>query len=585
MQFKNIQINGFGNLKDVNLNFKNGLNIVTGDNESGKSTLSEFIKGIFYGINKNKNGKDFSDLEKFKPWDESNFSGKLLYTLNDDEYVVFRDFNKNNAKVYDKSGQEVTDMFNKDKSRGAEVGIQHLEMDEDTFENSVFVKQKKIKINELSQSTILQKLTNIIKSGEEDVSYENTLKKLEKILLDEVGTDRTQNKPKNILKKAIADLQISKSRLIINREKHDEIDEKLKALKEDINKNQEKLDSAINTFNIKNKYEKMIQDQKAQFDIEQKLKNEQKEIAKAKNKKRKIIDTIIISILNFVLSTVFVVINQLWIALAVLLVISVITILNAKLRYKEELDIKTNNFDLVSEEVRKKENKELESLEKDGVKKTYTESKITDLKKIIEEAEKEKNDLALAEHKLIIEDESLDEGLSNLNDVEEELALKEEETKKLMQKEEALKYAIEKLQESYAELKEEVIPDIEKDIKAYISRTTNGKYLNVRYNDYDGLITENELGQIVTVDKLSIGTLDQMYLGFRMAIASKYNNVPIIFDESFVYCDDNRLKNILKVLADMSAERQIIILTCSNREKNILQELNIEANTIDLNDR
>ena len=203
MQLKNLQINGFGKLEDININLKNGLNLIIGENESGKSTFTEFIKGIFYGVSRNKNGKDYSDYEKFKPWNDKNFSGKLVYALNDEEYVVYRDFNRNNTKIYDKNGIEITSEFNKDKSRGAEVGIAHLQMDEETFDNSVFIKQKEIKVNELSQNTMIQKLTNIIQSGEEDVSYETTIKKLEKILLDEVGTDRTQNKPKNILKREL----------------------------------------------------------------------------------------------------------------------------------------------------------------------------------------------------------------------------------------------------------------------------------------------------------------------------------------------------------------------------------------------
>ena len=62
----------------------------------------------------------------------------------------------------------------------------------------------------------------------------------------------------------------------------------------------------------------------------------------------------------------------------------------------------------------------------------------------------------------------------------------------------------------------------------------------------------------------------------------KYNNIPMIFDEAFVFCDDVRLTNILKTLSEMSEERQIIILSCSNREEKILELLNVEFNKIKL---
>lgn len=580
MQIKNIQINGFGRIEDANINMKNGLNLIIGENESGKSTLTEFIKGIFYGVSRNKNGKEYSDYEKLKPWNEKNFSGKLVYSMDDEEFIVYRDFNRNNAKVYDKNGTEITNEFNKDKSRGAEIGLAHLEMDEDTFDNSVFIKQKEIKIDELSQNTMLQKLTNIIQSGEEDVSYETTLKKLEKLLLEEVGTERTQNKPKNILKRTLSELELKKSKLIENRVKHENIEGKKKILFEKKKQNEKALNDAIKVFNIKNKYEKMIQEQKAEFDIELKYKKEQKEKAKKENDKKKLIDTILIVVATILLTLALIFTKEIVLAIVALIIGLVSVVLNLKFSYKEELSVEAENFDIVTEEARKKESKEILNLEKDGVKKNLTEKRVLELKAIIEKCETEKNNLLLEEHKLEIEDKALNENLTNLIEIEEEIALNNEKLDLVTEKELIINYAIEKLKESYAELKDEVIPDIEKDIRYTISKTTNGKYTNVKYNDSEGLITENYLGQLITVDKLSAGTIDQMYLGFRMAIADKYNNVPIIFDEAFVFCDDVRLTNILKTLSEMAIDRQIIILSCSTREEKLLNELNVEFNKV-----
>lgn len=49
------------------------------ENESGKSTLLTYIKTAFYGISKNKNGKQISDFDKYKPWSGEEFSGKIKY--------------------------------------------------------------------------------------------------------------------------------------------------------------------------------------------------------------------------------------------------------------------------------------------------------------------------------------------------------------------------------------------------------------------------------------------------------------------------------------------------------------------------
>ena len=56
--------------------------------------------------------------------------------------------------------------------------------------------------------------------------------------------------------------------------------------------------------------------------------------------------------------------------------------------------------------------------------------------------------------------------------------------------------------------------------------------------------------------------------------------VPIILDEAFAYYDNERLKNILIYLTTEFSDRQIIILTCTKREKEILEEQGKEFNYI-----
>ena len=73
MKIEKIKINSYGTLKNKEINLKNNLNIIYGKNESGKSTLLNYIKNIFYGISKNKNGKEISDYEKYLPWESENF--------------------------------------------------------------------------------------------------------------------------------------------------------------------------------------------------------------------------------------------------------------------------------------------------------------------------------------------------------------------------------------------------------------------------------------------------------------------------------------------------------------------------------
>lgn len=50
MYIENIKIKTFGKLENVDITLSEGVNIIEGANESGKSTLAAFIKFIFYGI-------------------------------------------------------------------------------------------------------------------------------------------------------------------------------------------------------------------------------------------------------------------------------------------------------------------------------------------------------------------------------------------------------------------------------------------------------------------------------------------------------------------------------------------------------
>ena len=97
-------------------------------------------------------------------------------------------------------------------------------------------------------------------------------------------------------------------------------------------------------------------------------------------------------------------------------------------------------------------------------------------------------------------------------------------------------------------------------------------------------MVELENGNYISASRLSIGTIDQLYLSLRLAMVEKLSEekMPIILDEVFAYYDTARLKNILKYIADRFQEHQIIIFTCTNREKQVLEEIKIKFNLIQI---
>ena len=133
-------------------------------------------------------------------------------------------------------------------------------------------------------------------------------------------------------------------------------------------------------------------------------------------------------------------------------------------------------------------------------------------------------------------------------------------------------------------MKNNVSPVFTGKLSDNISEITKGKYCKLFFNDEDGLIVELDNGNYIPAERLSVGTIDQLYLSLRLAMLDEISKekVPIILDEAFAYYDNERLKNILLYLNSEFPDRQIIVFTCTKREKEILEELNIRYISIDI---
>ena len=208
MKIKDIQINGFGKLSNKKIKLDKKINVIYGKNEAGKSTLLGFISSIFYGASKNKNGKEISDYDKFYPWNSDNFSGKISYELdNGENFEVFRDFKKKNPVIYNSEKKDISLNYPIDKSNGIDYIYNQINLDEDTFKNTVIISQNDVKVSKSAQNGIIQKISNIVSAGDENISLKKTLEKINKSQIENVGTDRTKEKPINIVNEKIDKLK------------------------------------------------------------------------------------------------------------------------------------------------------------------------------------------------------------------------------------------------------------------------------------------------------------------------------------------------------------------------------------------
>ena len=137
---------------------------------------------------------------------------------------------------------------------------------------------------------------------------------------------------------------------------------------------------------------------------------------------------------------------------------------------------------------------------------------------------------------------------------------------------------------AYINMKNNITPKFTENMSKNIAKISNNKYTKVGINEEKGLIVENEYGEYIPAERLSTGTIDQLYLSLRLSMVDELSNekMPIILDEAFAYYDDYRMENILKFLNENTNNHQVIIFTCTKREASILNKLGIQYNLVNI---
>ena len=648
MKINKIKINSYGKLKNKEINLENNLNIIYGKNESGKSTLLKFILNIFYGASKNKKGKDISDFEKYKPWDSEEYSGKLTYELdNKNKYEIYREFNKKNPNIYNENGEDILKEFNIDKNKGSEFFIEQTQINEEMLLATSIAMQQEIKIEKNTQNIIIQKISNLLETGEDNISYKKAIEKLNKMQLEKIGTERSREKPINIIQKNI---EINNTK-INELKKYENIQYEIEEEKNKIKNKLEKNENKINLLKeIKNKNEKnnienekikikenIIEENKNKLNIinlnlekiNKKINIEKNEIKNIngkyeKNKLNKKLNIfLIIIILINILWFLFIpkIIENKIIKYIFLLTVPTYLIFYVFLKNKlnkkikiiennqknniEEINLEKNNLEnsqkIYQENINnllneinkiKIENNFLNNLEENKIINKYEKNiekneinyllKTGNINNEINLLESEINNLKIENNRLELQKENIEPQLENLSSLEEELYSLKEQYEELQKNNESIELVKTLLARAYDNMKNSVSPVFTQKLSNSIATITKGKYCKLSFNDEQGLIVELENGNYIPAERLSTGTIDQLYLSLRLAMLDEISNekVPIILDESFAYYDDERLKNILNYLVNEFNDRQIIIFTCSHREKDILTQENIHYNFV-----
>lgn len=642
MKINELKINSYGKLKDKNLSLENGINIIYGENEKGKSTLLNFIVNMFYGTSRNKKGREMSDYDKYKPWDTEEFSGRMIYTLdNDEKYEVFREFSKKNPKIYDQNMEDISKDYSIDKNTGSQYFLEQTKVDEKTFVSSVVSFQNEVEIDSQTQNILLQKIANVSSTGDDNISYKKAIDKLNKKQLEEIGTTRSQGKPINIVMNEIEHIESVNESLRKYENYKYEIEEEKHNLQDeifDLNKKYELLQK-INIINQEEKIEKekLNYNEKKIDELEEKIQELlNKKIAIEKEKKNvENYEKKSIKILPYCLSTIVCLLLATIVALYINYTLATIPILFAfgifivavlknnkikkinnieeqeylrKISGNKELEKNIYEINAQIELLEKSEKEQISdaekikneiikdiNLKKENLKTQYYDRiEVSEVNRLlaldnlsfeIDNIQNKLNEKNIELHRLNLDKENILPKLEELAENEEKLVSSKERFEELKKKNNAINLAKEIIEQSYQKMKNNVTPKFTRNLSENISHITNNKYNKVIINEEEGILIELPNGEYKSANRLSIGTIQQLYLAFRLSMIEDISeeNMPIIFDEIFAYYDDNRLKDTLKNIEERyGSTHQIILFTCTNREEKALKELGYKYNKIEL---
>ncbi len=608
MKLLDLHISGFGKFHDRDITFEDGLNVVYGHNETGKSTLHTFIRCMLFGLERGRGRAAKNDLySKYEPWEnKAVYGGRLRLEQDGTVYRIERNFQKDQ-----KSLSIVNETLGKEmEPTGAFMDQLLCGLNEISYTNTISIGQLK----SATDSGMVTELRNFIANMNTSGNMALNITK---------ATAHLKARRKEFERQLEPDAARSYASLV----------SEIRGIEKDISapeyENQlltyQNMRSQVNRLLNEKQQERESLLQKiakgrqalegAQFTDETSITSYQAEalntyskyqLTRAASEKK---SRTVLAVICLILSVIFVgtsgylaalgtdnpLAQTLGIqplllllgsvaALCITAVLGCILLLNSK-RLKTETAM---NSKILQEIFSRHLGDSTISDEALTAFKARMEEFLR-LSQILVQSEQSVQEKASEITALQEQASTCDDAISRQQRTQWELEKKLDHLARCKDQVEALKQTLAENERIHEEI---TAIDLALDTMTELSATIRdsfGLYLNKTASDlisgitggiYNSMSVDENLNifmntrtKLVPVDQVSSGTMDQIYLALRLAAAkliqSGHDEMPLIFDDSFVLYDDDRLKTALKWLA-CAFDGQIIIFTCHQREAQML---------------
>lgn len=549
MRIDKLHLQDFGQFHNKDISLAPGINLVYGANEAGKTTTKDFIVDMLYGIEKARGtAARFDHYEQKKPINGSGFSGAMEVTTEDGQYLIERNFIRNEKK---------TTVRNLDTGRELPLKQPNdlqgtlLNTDKNTYLNTLCIGQLGAATDKEIADRLNNYIVNMASTRTGDIDAVSAIMEL-------------KNKKKEFSNKALEEKeQELTAKLNLDRD----FDAEISAVKAEYRKveasMQEKPQESLKFSPINGNRSRPETRREPEKPDKELTKDEQWARRLRNMGKKSILDNPIVILLIGMLGI------ALFVGLAYVVPLNDPQIKMAIMGFGAALML------LTVIQVFAKRAKLYKILEEIEIQKSFEEAKAQQKPDTRSQTElvSKLSDLKVKEERILNERTNQEQYLKELNEIKEKKAENETELA-------ALDLAIEAIQDLSEEIYDSFGSVLNDNVSKIVSKITDNKYTEVKIDDQLRVMVKKG-NSFVNMEYLSTGTVEQIYLALRLTIADVLvaEKLPVVMDDIFVTYDYHRLNETLSCLGEYGG-RQIIIFATNPGIKDMFANLGIACNYI-----
>lgn len=611
MIIREANIGKFGKLENQKYQFAPQINVIYGANESGKSTLMQFLKAMLFGLEKTRVRKTLDTYNRYEPWDTpAYFYGSMMFETGQQQFLLERNF------YYKEKRARLVNIRD-----GEELSVEYGDLDmllgnvsAAAYENTCCIGQEQLLPGRELGVLLEDERSNLAQTGSGDFQLSKALQELEQKRKNAEKTRKELEQQRlshihqlevnqQVLERDIAGLKAQQEK---QSTQQGTVQEQVRALQQQMEpvqtayqtvcRREQELKSAVAQEQLEWEQVEREQWKREQFRREQEKTDA---LQQKSGKNAGFSPLLLIGVAGLILAPVlrsamdgFQKIAPALNIICIILILAGLVSAYRRNRAKKETDAAQNHR---GQDDRANGRADLQSVERERRKAALDQKlqRVCQQKSTLEEQlQKLKDQKKSLQLQAARQEGSGDQLQSQIQEKEVELENLTEQVAELQQEtldeqharedRDALELAAETMSRLAARMSKALEHTLDKEMSGILAQITGNVHEQLQVTDGQGIVLTEQL-QKRTPEAYSQGTMQQAYFSYRMAaghMLMKEEPLPFLLDETFANYDEERLRQTLRWLAEQ--ENQIFLFTCRETEMRLLTEEDIPFASIRL---